>query len=234
MVVGRRSKSLLLPFLAAILLGLAGCTSCPPALKKMAKSDIDLVADAHFNEVDRLLRELTIKLYRRNPRELHKNDAASIKSRLYQIFAPVPLPAFAELDEHAGVAAIELAFRPDFAGDRVFALMAGLRGMMLTAYGNRNEQFLIDSLDPQALYHSARNLEIIVWRLSNRMQPNGEPFLFTNSLPGEERNLSFERLFGKTIALQDMMTKIAADRKQRLINKVVHSLASSVLLPVGL
>jgi len=226
--------TLLLLALGATMLCLPGCGSCPTTLKKMAKTDVDMVADAHFSEVDHLLRDLTIKLYRRNPRELRKTPGATIQSRLRQLFESVPMPAFAELKGRHGTTAIDLCFQPEFEGDRIFALVAGLRGMMLSAYGNRGEQFLFDSLDPQALYHSARNLEIVVWRLSNFMNSDEEPFLYTNSLPGEERNLSFERLFGKLIALQDMMTTIAADGHQRVINKVVQSLASSVLLPVGL
>lgn len=226
--------TVLLFALGAAMLCLPACNSCPSTLKKMAKSDIDMVADAHFSEVDRLLRELTIKLYRRNPRELRKNPGASLQSRQLQVFETVHMPAFTELKGRRGTAAIDLCFQPEFKGDRVFALVAGLRGMMLAAYGNRDEQFLFDSLDPQELYNSARNLEIVVWRLSNLKNSNGEPFLYTNSLAGEEKNLSYERLFGKLIALQDMMTTIAAGQHQRVINKVVQSLASSVLLPVGL
>ncbi len=192
-----------------------------------------MVADAHFSEVDRLLRDLTIKLYKRNPCELRKHPEATIRSRLHQIFKPIPMPAFKELRGLSGTAAIDLCFQPQFEGDRVLALMAGLRGMMLRAYGNRDEHFLFSSLNAQALYNSARNIEIVVWRLSNREESAGEPFLLTNSRDGEVRNLSYERLFGKLIAIQDMMATIAADSEQRLINKFVHSLASSVLLPVG-
>jgi hypothetical protein len=106
--------------------------------------------------------------------------------------------------------------------------------MMLEAYDNRREQFIFDSLDEQKLYNSARNIEIVVWRLSNRLNEAGAPFLRTNSLPGEEANLSFERLFGKLIAIQDMMARVTADRGNRTINKVVHSIASSALFPIGL
>jgi len=222
-----------LTLLSALLL-LPSCPFSPCAWKNVAKADVDLVADAHYREVNDLLRTLMIKLYKRNPRELAKTPGATIQGRLYQVFAPVPLPSFAELDRRTGIAAIDLGFDPAFAGDRVFALTAGLQGMMLEAYGNRSEQFLFDTLDAQKLYNSARNLEIVVWRLSNRLGPDGAPLLLSNSRPGEEANLSFERLFGKLIALQEMMATITADRDKRTINKVVQSLASAVLLPVGI
>jgi len=227
-------KAILLIVLSTVLLILPACGARPYAFKNVAKSDIDLVADAHFAEVDELLRTLTIKLYKRNPGELVKAPGATIKRRLLQLFESSPLPLFAELDRRTSIAAIDLCFDADFLGDRVFALVAGLRGMMLEAYNNRSEQFFYDSLDGQRLYLSARNVEIVVWRLSNRVDKSGKYFLLTNSLPGEEANLSFERLFGKIIALQDMMARITADRGKRTITKVVHGIASAALFPVGM
>ena len=220
--------------LSALLVLLSACGTRSYQLKNVAKSDVDLVADAHFREVDDLLRTLMIKLYKRNPRELATRHGATIKGRLMEVFAPYPMPLPAELGGRSSIGAIDLCFDPGFSGDRVFALVAGLRGMMLEAYDNRREQFFFDSLDEQKLYKSARNIEIVVWRLSNRLNAEGTPFLRTNSLPGEEANLSFERLFGKLIATQDMMARVTADRGKRTINKVVHSIASSALFPIGL
>ena len=57
--------------------------------------------------------------------------------------------------------------------------------------------------------------------------------LLTNSLPGEPRNLSYERLFGKLIARQDLVARIVADKGQRALRTVVHSLASAVFLPLN-
>jgi len=220
--------------LSTLLIGLPACGTRSFRLKNVAKSDIDLVADAHFREADELLRTLMIKLYKRNPRELARTPGMTIKSRMLQVFAKSPVPVSAEVGGRTSIAAIDLCFDPAFAGDRVLALVEGLRGMMLEAYGNRPEQFLFDSLDEQKLYKSARNIEIVVWRLSNRLNEKGAPFLLTNSLPGEEANLSFERLFGKLIAIQDMMARITADSGNRTINKVVHGIASSALFPIGL
>jgi hypothetical protein len=44
-------------------------------------------------------------------------------------------------------------------------------------------------------------------------------------------NLSFERLFGKLIALQDMMARIAGDAGNRRVTKAVHT-ATSVFIPL--
>ena len=44
------------------------------AVAQIAKSDIDNVLDVHIKQSQALLRELMIKLYKRNPRELKKSE----------------------------------------------------------------------------------------------------------------------------------------------------------------
>lgn len=213
-----------------------GCSNggAPLEWKTMAKSDIDLVADAHLDEINSLLNRLMLKLYKRNPRELQKAVGQTIASRQQQLFAqPGPL-VFEELSRRRGTRAMELAFDETFAGDRVFAVMAGLVGMIHKSYQYREEHFILDTYDEQSLYNAARNVEILVWRLSNKRDSRDELFLLTNSRDGEVENLSYERLFGKIIALQDMMAQIAADKWNRRINYMVHSVAQAAFLPVGL
>jgi hypothetical protein len=218
-----------------LLAWLPACSNSRPfRLQNLAKSDIDLVADAHQDEVLSHLRVLMVKLYKRNPRELQKAPGHTINSRLHQVFNLLSPLSFAELDHQQRTAAMNLCFDPEFTGDRVLALVTGLAGMLRNSYENRPEQFLLDSLDEQKLYNSARNIEIVVWRLNNTRDGNGELLLLTNSRENEEANLSFERLFGKIIALQDMMARITADRGNRTINLFVHSVASAAFLPVGL
>jgi len=226
-----------LPLLAALLILtlLAGCAGDSRIFKNLAKSDIDFVADAHLREMNRSMESLLVKLYKRNPRELQKSAAISIEQRRRQLFATPGRLLFSELDNRQGTEALELAFAPEFAGDRVFAVMAGLRGMVRSSYNWKEEQFLLDSLDPQQLFDSARNLEILAWRLSNRRDAQGNLLLLTNSRPGEEENLSFERLFGRMIAVQDMLAFIVAGKVDRGVSRVVQgALSSAAFLPMGL
>src|SRR5512139_513281 len=140
-----------------IILLCPGCTGDERFLKNLAKTDIDFVGDAHLREMNRAMKTLLVKLYNRNPRELHKSPAASSDQRLLQIFAsPGPL-RFAELDNRQGTAALELAFNADFPGDRVFAVMVGLVSMVRSSYNWQEEQFMLDTLDPQTLFDCARN-----------------------------------------------------------------------------
>ncbi len=202
------------------------------SVKNLAKGDIDFVADAHYRETQSLLKNLTKKLYRRNPSELSKVAGMTIARRREQLFSPVGRVRFAELDFAEGTRALSLALDSQFRGDRVLALMAGLNGMIRNAYEYRSESYMFDQLNEQKLYQSARNVEILVWQLSHLQDQTSTPLLITNSLGGEVDNLSFERLFGKLIALQDMMAVIVSQQNDRLIKTVTHNVASMVFFPL--
>ncbi|PPC78903.1 hypothetical protein C4K68_03040 [Pokkaliibacter plantistimulans] len=218
-----------------IIFGLAGCAvTSDPGLRRLAKTDIDLVTDAYIDEQEALCRELTIKLYKRNPLELQRQPGMTINRRMQQLFQRPRALRFTELNSETGTNAIELALNDDFHGDRVFALMTGITSMLDASYGGRTEYFMLDSLSADRLTKSARNLEIVLWRLKHRGPSTDSPWLLTNSLDPEQPNLSFERLFGKMIALQDMMATISNGGEQRNINRVVQGIASAALFPLGI
>jgi len=199
--------------------------------QNLVKSDIDLVADLHYGETQRLLRELTVKLYKRNPEQLRRSPGYSVEQRLDQLFSQAGYVPYKELSFARGTDALELALASSYNGDRVMAMMAGLNGMIRYAYGYKDEFFMFDELDQQKLYESARNVEILVWRLA-RSGGETSPVLLTNSLPGEPANLSFERLFGKLIASQDMMAGVVALKNERLINRTAQNVAALVFFPL--
>lgn len=207
----------------------------PPAgfdPNQVAKSDVDRVAEAHQREVFASLKRLAEKLYRRNPREWKKGGQPSLEAAVARIFETDHRWAFRELEGKRGTDAIHLAFREDYTGDRVLALIAGLGGMTMTAFNDKSELFLLDDLDPQALFNAARNVEIAVWKLSNAHAPNGELYLLSNEGAGPVRNLSFEREFGKIIGNLDLISKIIADKTNRIVAKVFQNLATAIFLPV--
>lgn len=222
--LGRRFGGLLL--VAGLLAGCAGTGEF--TVQRLAKTDMDTVADASVQSVQRLLQDLTVKLYGRNPRELAKQPGQTLARRQQQLFHSASSFTFEELGYRRSIAAMLLAFDPAFQGDRVFALMVGLTTMLDDAYGNRREFFVISRLDQQKLYDSARNIEILAWRLRDRRQANGEPFLLTHA----GVNLSFERLFGKLIAHQDLMATLVAETTNRTLNRVVQGLATMAFFPI--
>lgn len=201
--------------------------------KYLAKTDIDRVVDASREQVMESLLLVADKLYRRNPREWKKGglpdrEAALARLRDYRNQAPAGLAGRRE-----GAAAIQ-AFSPEYAGDRVEALMYGLLTMVDAAYEHKDEFFILDSLNEQKLYNCARNMEIAVWKLAAARDASGESLLLSNEIGSLHRNLSFEREFGRIIGLLDFMSKVVADKNGRTVSRVTHSLATSFFLPVGL
>ena len=240
-------KRLALAFAAAV----PGCTSTPsyppaaPATGKRTppteqgfrasdavKSDIDVASEILAKESLASARLLMEKLYRRNPREWRKGGFASADAAMAKAFDPQRQFNFPELHYVRGSDAIVLALRVDHPGDRVFAFGVGLASMVFLACNGKTEFYLTDALDPQKLYHSARNVEIAAWKLANARSASGERLILSNEMAGEAPNLSFERELGKIIACQDAMALIAAQRTNRTIRRVVQTLATAVFLPI--
>jgi hypothetical protein len=218
-------------FLLCLLLPLCLCSCAGYEIKNLAKSDIDLVADEFIQETRSAVRELVVKLYKRNPVQLQKNPGMTIEGRLAQLRVHRNELNFVELGGKQGIEAMLMAFDPDFTGDRVFALVVGLGSMLREAYSYKSEMFLTDQLDARVLLVSARNVEVLLWRLKNTRKPDGEHYIITHEYDGLVDNLSFERLFGKIIILQEMMARIAGDADDRTVTGAVHAM-SKVFIPL--
>jgi len=202
--------------------------------KQIGKSDIDRVADVHRREVFASLRVLAEKLYRRNPREWKKGGHASVEAALDRLLDPRNGWRLPEAGGKSGTEAILLALREDFAGDRVAVFIAGIGAMLNAAFDEKTEFFMLDDLDAQKLYNSARNLEIAAWKLANARDGGGALLLLSNETGqgGQAANLSFEREFGKMIGNLDLLSSVVADKGHRTIARVAQSLATAVFLPV--
>lgn len=205
----------------------------PVKLSNIAKRDVDDASEIAQKEAIASLKRLAEKLYRRNPAEWRKGSSPTLEAAVASIFAPHEqwqLFPHSSLDWQAS---INNAFREDYAGDRVEALMRGLLTMTMAAYDHKTELFMLDELDPQKLYNAARNIEIAAWRLSNARNANGELLLLSNGVdPNGVANLSFEREFGKLVATQDLIALIIEDKTNRSIRFIVVNLASLAFLPI--
>lgn len=231
---------------ACIVLLLAGCAqttdtartvgSSAPTFdpKQIAKSDIDRVADAHRRAIFVSVRVLAEKLYRRNPREWKKGGHASVEIALDRLLDPRTGWRLPAAGGRRGTDAILLALQVDFEGDRVAVFIAGMGGMLNSAFEEKTEFFMFDDLNAQKLYNSARNLEIAAWKLSNARDANGALLLVSNETAQgtQPANLSFEREFGKMIGNLDILSVLLAEKGHRIIARVVQNLATAVFLPV--
>jgi hypothetical protein len=199
---------------------------------QLLKSDADAAAEVHLQESLASARLLMEKLYRRNPRELRKSGYLTVEAAVERGFDPRYGFRLPEQKDVHGTAAIQLALKSEYAGDRVFAFSVGLAGMIVQAYGDKTEIYLTDTLDAQKLYNAARNVEIAAWKLANARDAAGQPLLLSNEVGGDVRNLSFEREFGKLIAYQDAMAGVTAQRTNRVIRRVTQGVATLVFLPI--
>ena len=202
--------------------------------KQLGKTDIDRVSDIHRREIFASVRVLAEKLYRRNPQEWKKGGYASREAAIDHLLDPRTGWRLPELGGKHGTDAVLLALSADYGGDRVAAFIAGMGGMLNVAFEEKNEFFMFDSLDPQKLYNSARNLEIAAWKLANARDAAGNLLLLTNEAPTPQQpaNLSFEREFGKMIGNLDLLSSMIADRGHRTIARTSQSIATAVFLPV--
>lgn len=201
----------------------------------LAKSDIDRVVDTNRAEIMASLRRIAEKLYKRNPKEWKKSGQPGIDAALKRLFAG--RVDFPELEGRREGAAVLYAFNASYQGDRVLAVMAGLLGMTYAAFEDKDDFYMLDSLDEQKLYNCTRNVEIAIWKLSSTKMFNSEGIneavLLSNELDPNSPNLSFEREFGRIIGLLDFLSRIVADKNGRTITRFTQSVATAVFFPIG-
>jgi hypothetical protein len=228
----------------SIALFLGGCVSTPQGkekpvpeqrdrvtLNQLGKSDFDRMADVEMRENTESLKTLMVKLYKRNPKELKKTTSSPLDKMVDWVFDGDHDWKFESIQNKQELDAIFLAFNPEYEGDRVLPFIVGLQTMLIKAHGGKTEFYLQDNIDPQKIYNAARNVEIAAWKLSNARDANGQLYLLTNEINEKERNLSFEREFGKIVGRTDLFAIALAEKSQRFITRVIQNLATAAFLP---
>ena len=201
------------------------------SINQLGKTDFDRLADVEMRENTHSLRLLMIKLYKRNPHELRKSTNGSAEDMAARVFEQQLDWKFEAINAAQDTTAIFLAFDPNYQGDRVLPFIVGLQTMLIKAHGGKSEFYLPDTIDPQSVYNAARNVEIAAWKLSTARDQHGKLYLLTNEINENGRNLSFEREFGKIVGRTDLYAISLAEKSQRLITRVMQSLATAIFLP---
>ena len=237
------SKSIISFWILSLML--CACATSTPAVKgkkvpeqkdsnsisQFVKSDVDRMADVEFRENAQSLRLLMTKLYKRNPAELKKSTSGSVEEMVDWVFEGDHKWKFEAIGGVQDLDAMYLASKPDYTGDRVLPFIVGIQTMLTKARGGKTEFFLLDSVDPQKVYNSARNIEIAVWKLSNTKDDSGRLYFVTNEVAGKEPNLSFEREFGKMVGRIDLYALTLAEKNQRAITKFTQGFAGKLFIP---
>lgn len=213
-------------------LGKDGRTESSVDVKYLAKSEVDRIADTNRGEVVNGLLLIADKLYKRNPKEWKKSGAASREAAVERL-RQRQFRSWPEFNGQREGAVAAQAFTETYAGDRVMALVFGLLTMVDAAFEHKEEFYILDSLNEMKLYNSARNMDVAVWKLGHDRNAAGELFLLSNELDPANRNLSFEREFGRVMGLLDFMAQIVADRNGRGLSRLTHTVVSTIFLPVS-
>lgn len=152
----------------------------------------------------------------------------TVEGRLAQLQVHRYKLQFPELAYKQDIDAMNLAFDPDYRGDRVFALVVGLGSMLRQAYAYQPEIFMTHKLDAEVLLTSARNVEMLWWKLRNTRGPDGRHLIVTYESEGVVDDLRFARLFGEIVVLQEMMASIVGGADDRAVTGAVHGAVQAV------
>ena len=227
----------------AALLALAGCATreaAPTTWGKVQGAEFQRgeLVQSDANRITQVTMEANLtslllladKLYRRNPAEWKKTAAsrdealAALRRSIYEHQPWAPLGGLRD------TAALSQALSPAFTGDRVAAFIAACADTIITAHGGRHEFYYLHGVDPQYIYNAARNMEIALWILNTRKGEGGTPLLLANEMQGGERNLSFEREFGKIIGRLDLLASYLTERFRRTAINYVQSMVVTPVL----
>ena len=230
---------ILLPILLIMLTGCSGNTLKnkgvtqydKSSISQFGKTDFDRMADYEIRENIESLKILMVKFYKKNPKELRKTSSDNAEIVTNWVFNAKHDWKFKSINFAQGTDALNQAFDESFDGDRVLSLITGLYTMIKKAHGGKIEFFMFDSLDAQAIFNSARNIEIVLWKLSSKRNMYGELFLLSNQMDEKNSNLSFEREFGKIIGRMDYFAYTLSEKSERVITRALQGIATGIFLP---
>lgn len=232
-------------FLACLLaLLLAGCstTGTAPAHRgetqvaplnssELAQSDANRMATLGMRDNLDSLYRLLDKLYRRNPAEWRKTSSVSRDAAIQRVRSAIDSRApWPELQGKRDIAALSLALSTDFKGDRVAAFIYASADMLIVAHNGKTAFYLVDALDAQYIHNAARNIESAVWLLATRRNAAGQPLLLADEISERERNLTYEREFGKVIGRLDLLSEVLTEKYRRAVISYVQTLAGASFL----
>ena len=120
-----------------------------------------------------------------------------------------------QLHGATGIDAVRAAFDLGYQGDRVAALVVGWTSMLKQANGNTWSQTMIDGVDAENAFRTARNMEISLWLLYARRDAKDQPLLLSTEISDQGRNLVVDRELSKVVARLDLLAAQADEKYRR-------------------
>ena len=198
---------------------------------QIVQSDANRAANIAMRDNIESLSLLLEKLYKRNPAQWKTTGAPSLEEARHNVIDAMvddqPLPG---LGDKKSVAAMPLAFDPNFQGDRAGALVYSIGTMLIEVYGGRTQLYLIHGLDAQKLANAAWNIEVAMWLLASRTDAQGRPLLLSNEISTNGRNLSFEREFGRMLGRLELLARMNDEKYRRSAINYMQGLLGAPLL----
>jgi len=214
-----RLKLVLWVSLAAVLGGCGATRSTSRAEsygnQEWLQSGANRVANLALRDNLESVRRVQLSLYRRNPREWRKWAASQDEAarRVWELaMSDAPLP---QLNGATGIDAVRAAFDLNYSGDRVAALVVGWTGMLKQANGNTWSQTMLDGVDAENAFRTARNMEISLWLLYARRDAKDQPLLLSTEISEQGRNLVVDRELSKVVARLDLLAAQADEKYRR-------------------
>jgi hypothetical protein len=208
------------------LLGLTGCAAFhetvrrePYDTREWLQSSANRIANLALRDNLASIRRVQLSLYRRNPREWRKwaSSADEAIERTWDaVMHDAPPPA---LRGATGIDAVRMAFDttpPEpYTGDRVAALVFGWASMLKEANGGTWSQTMVDGVDAENSYRTARNVEISLWLIGSKTGTDGQPLLLATEVSERGRNLVIDRELSKVVARLDLLAAQADEKYRR-------------------
>lgn len=207
---------------AALAASLAGCGMTRStqraesyANQEWLQSGANRIANLAVRDNLESVRRVQLSLYKRNPREWRK-WAASQEAAAKRVWDDaINGASMQQLNGATGIDAVRFAFDPNFQGDRVAALVVGWVSMLKQANGNTWSQTMIDGVDAENAFRTARNVEISLWLLYARRDAKDQPVLLSTEISDQGRNLVVDRELSKVVARLDLLAAQADEKYRR-------------------
>ena len=208
-------------FILFFVLVVTGCTDFQ--VKNIAKSDIDMSLDVTVDVLNSYWEKMLVDLYTLNPGEIEKIEGMTVTKRKLQLLDKPDTFVFEELGNTTGVNTLRLVQSKEFEGDRVFALMVGIIGIVHLSYNRQYEFFISSSINPQAIYDCHVFIEELITLFAT-----APPSI---KLGSQTRNNGFYVLMRKASAVQYVTAYIMENKTHRLINQGIRGIIATTVFP---